>query len=162
MLRLRERDFVCGCEVPEEYPPRFHYYIQDILNDLPQFDRDNPEPLPGTSLVFISNGSDVLLLDLSSDAEGRGRPVILLNQQQDRSWLAGFYYGPCLVVHENYRNRGLGAELALKAALVREGPPTADYDEQMFTSAGLRAHKAAWRLGVERGVIEVPKAALHR
>lgn len=54
------------------------------------------------------------------------------------------------------QGKGLGAELILHAALVRGGPPSEGLDEQLFSEAGLRAHSAAWRLGVARGLIRDP------
>lgn len=142
MLTLSESEFLCGATHADPWCyPSFRNYINDI----------DQVPAPG-SVIPIPGHPDYALAH-SSDS------TLLLYRGVDGNQVVGYYNFPGAVcIHATHQGKGLGAELILHAALVRGGPPSEGLDEQLFSEAGLRAHRAAWRLGVARGLIRDPLA----
>jgi GNAT superfamily N-acetyltransferase len=142
-LRISLNDFVVGAERSEPWcRQRFADYIDDIDQD---WDPQLAVDVPGHPHYFISESTD---------------SVLLLFRCGDAVELVGYYNTPGAVcIRDDHQGKGLGAELILYTAVhVCGGAPTAGLDEQCFSEAGLRAHRAAWRLGVARGWIEDPVA----
>ncbi|WP_199031310.1 hypothetical protein [Ralstonia sp. ASV6] len=152
-FRCTEEQFLCDADGPAFWLRQdFSDYIVDIDTS---FDPDEVEPVPmqGDHYGFAESEDSALLLFRSGPSE---------------HWLSaqvvGYYNPPGAVcIHQDHQGRGLGAELILWTAVnFVGGPPTEGLDKQAFTTAGYAAHKAAWRLGVKRGLIlnESAEAAL--
>lgn len=137
VLQLSLEQFLCEADGPEVAPwnvQSFDDYVDDI-------DRQ------------IAPGTEVLLRDGYSLAQSADAALLLHEGE-----LVGYYMPPgavCLM--EEHQGQGMGAELILYTALYFSGgPPTEGLDEQCFSEAGWYAHIAAWKLGVERGLIIDP------
>ncbi len=143
--RISLKEFLCGAEKADPWcRQKFEDYIGDIE---PSWDSES--------------------LDLIREDERFGRfyfarganADLLLRRAKGSAGLeiVGYYLGPGAVcLREDIQGMGLGAELILRTAMERGEPPTIGLDEQMFSEAGLAAHKAAYRLGAQRGWIEDP------
>lgn len=75
---------------------------------------------------------------LSQHAEG-----IILRCHKGR--IAGVYLGLHVALHPGYRGRGLGTDLIVARYLVDGQLPGWSLEPPLYTRAGLRAHRAAWR-----------------
>lgn len=138
-----EEAFLCGATgVTPWLSQHFDDYIGDIDTT---FDAELVEVVPGNPLYGLVESSDsALLLSRPSDTT-----------PWDRAEVVGYYNTPGAVcIQDAHQGLGLGAELILWTALhVTGGPPTEGLDEQCFSESGYVAHRAAWRLGVARGLI---------
>ncbi|HEY6438309.1 MAG TPA: hypothetical protein VIY47_17105 [Ignavibacteriaceae bacterium] len=130
-------DFLCGETSSDPFGECFFSaYEKEIEKD---WDQD--------SIFIIPGNEEYALAD-------NGYNCFLLHTDPDGPWeMVGFYAGPTICIHPNHQNQGFGTELILYTACVREGPPTADYDKQMFSAGGFKAHCSAYQLGLERGWI---------
>lgn len=143
-LRLTEEEFMCGADGADPWcRQKFADYIADISCEI---EPDSRCPVPG-----YPDGEYVFAMT--------NCPVLLHCPAGQSTWsIVGYYDAPGAVcIHEDHQGRGLGAELILYTAVeFADGPPTAALDEQSFSKAGYAAHLAAYRLGVERGLIVKP------
>jgi len=146
-LCCTEEQFLCDADGPAFWMRQdFGDYIGDIDTS---FDPDEVEPVPMQG-------------DRYGFAESQDSALLLFRSNANEHWLSaqvvGYYNPPGAVcLHKDHQGQGLGAELILWTAInFRGGPPTDGLDEQAFTKAGYAAHKAAWRLGVKRGLIVIP------
>jgi|SRR5712692_6076834 len=146
-LRLSEEEFLCHACGPDPLCNQdFSQYIDDI-DSMPDLDT-------------LVNLDAYRFCDYEYAIAHSSDSVLLLSRVKSQSqWVTvGYYNTPSAVcIMSEHQGRGLGAELILHTAIHWSGgPPTACLDEQMFSVAGWYAHKAAYRLGVRRGLI-VPK-----
>lgn len=134
-------DFLCGADGAD---PWCRQHFNDYINDIdPEWDEDE--------LVLIRDG---YWLAPSSDS------MLLLKQEGSTFDIVGYYNTPGAVcIKDGHQGKGLGAELILATYEWAGGPPTEGLDEQSFSKSGYAAHIAAWRLGVERGLIIDPAAS---
>jgi GNAT superfamily N-acetyltransferase len=142
-LVCSEEEFVCHADCPDPLlNQHFEQYIRDI--DV-RFDASEVEvSIVNPEYGFVASSDSALLLHRTATSGGwSGASVV------------GYYNTPGAVcIADEHQGQGLGAELILWTAInVTAGPPTEGLDEQCFSEAGYAAHLAAWRLGVERGLI---------
>lgn len=143
-LTISLKEFLCGATVPDPWcRQKFSDYIEDVET---RWDEDSLEMIredaAGKYYFALGENAELLLLEKEP---GREKEIV------------GYYLGPGAVcLREDHQGKGLGAELILRTAMERGEPPTIGLDEQMFSKAGLAAHKAAYRLGKRRGWIESP------
>lgn len=152
-----EEEFVCQADGPDPWlKQRFEDYIRDI--DV-QFEASEVEvSIMSPEYGFVASSDSALLLHRSVTSSGwSGASVV------------GYYNTPGAVcIADEHQGQGLGAELILWTAInFTAGPPTEGLDEQCFSEAGYAAHLAAWRLGIERGLIvdgsiQSPERYMHR
>lgn len=129
-------EFLCGETCPDRFGEcSFFDYADDVLEDWRE-----------SSFRRLPLREEYLLADT-------GYNVYLLFEKSGEISMVGFYEGPTVCVHPDHQGKGLGAELILETALVREGPPTLGYQKQMFSEAGLAAHRRAYFLAESRGLL---------
>ena len=146
-VAMSEDDFLCGADSADPWCRQsFEDYIEDIDTEF------DPQ-----TLVEIN---DRYLLAESSDS------VLLLHKNQGAGnengelEVVGYYNTPGAVcIREDHQGQGLGAELILHTYQWCGTPPTEGLDEQMFSEAGLAAHRKAYALGLERGIFVSPSFA---
>lgn len=146
-VAMSEDDFLCGADSADPWCRQsFEDYIEDIDTEF------DPQ-----TLVEIN---DRYLLAESSDS------VLLLHKNQGAGnengelEVVGYYNTPGAVcIREDHQGQGLGAELILHTYQWCGAPPTEGLDEQMFSEAGLAAHRKAYALGLERGIFVSPSFA---
>lgn len=146
VLEISLTEFLCGAHESVDWcRQRFEDYIGDIDRT---WDPESEEPLLEHPAYAIA---------LSSDS------VLLIHRQDGTGEIVGYFNAPGAVcIQPAHQGKGLGAELILATALYVGGAPTAPLDEQCFSAAGLAATRAAWRLGVSRGLIRDPAARLRK
>jgi len=134
------QDFLCGADGAD---PWCRQHFDDYIHDIDvHWDEEGMTTL-----------KDGYCLAPSSDA------MLLLKQRESTFDVVGYYATPGAVcIQDGHQGRGLGAELILTTYEWLGGPPTAGLDEQSFSKSGYAAHIAAWRLGVQRGLIIDPNA----
>lgn len=137
-LTLTLEEFLCGASGPVSW---CNQAFEDYLNDI---DR---KPIPST-LRPVPGHPDYKFA-FSTDS------VLLLHEGAGGRTLVGYYNTPGAVcIHEDHQGEGLGAELILFTAVEWScGAPTDGLDEQCFSAAGWHAHRRAYYLGRERGLI---------
>jgi len=131
-------EFLCDADGPD---PWCNQHFDDYINDIDQqWDPDEVQEL--NNGYFLSPSSDSMLL---LKTEGQNVEVV------------GYYNTPGAVcIKDEHQGKGLGAELILATFEWCGGPPTEGLDEQCFSEAGYEAHKAAYRLGLKRGIFVQP------
>lgn len=144
-VALSEEDFLCGADSPDPWCNQsFEDYIEDIDT---VFD---PQTLVRVAEHYwFAESSDSVLLLYAEEIEDSIKPCGFD--------AVGYYNTPGAVcIQDEHQGQGLGAELILHAYLWCGTPPTEGLDEQMFSEAGLAAHRRAYALGRERGVFVEP------
>jgi GNAT superfamily N-acetyltransferase len=133
-----ENEFLCGETMPDRFAEcAFEDYAHEIHAD---WDPEDMIVFPGREEYALGDN---------------GYNVFLLHRVVEEPWkMVGFYAGPTVCIATEHQGKGFGAELILHAARIRGGPPTMDCDKQMFSKAGLAAHRSAYRLGLARGWFE--------
>jgi hypothetical protein len=143
-------DFLCEADGPTLWlSQHFDDYIHDIDSTFDARKVVSVAHQPRYGLVEAQDGHSALLVHRSETASSwKGAEVV------------GYYNPPGAVcLQDAHQGQGLGAELILWTALhLSFGAPTAGLDEQCFSESGYAAHQAAWRLGVQRGLIVDPEA----
>ena len=147
---LSEEDFLCGADSPDPWCNQsFEDYIEDIDT---VFD---PQTLVRVAEHYwFAESSDSVLLLYAEETEDNIKPCGFD--------VVGYYNTPGAVcIQDEHQGQGLGAELILHTYLLVGTPPTEGLDEQMFSEAGLAAHRRAYELGRERGVFVEPARVKH-
>ncbi len=120
--------FLCHVEHADELETTaFDNYIADVLHDYKAANLSKADRLPSSirdDYEFHSDTDNIYLIH--------------------RDKVVGYYHGPTLAISDAHHGLGLGAELVMRAALTRGHPPQSDYDEPMYSDAGLGAHRAGF------------------
>lgn len=149
-VALSEEDFLCGADSPDPWCNQsFEDYIEDIDT---VFD---PQTLVRVAehYWFAESSNSVLLL-YAEEIDDNFKPIGFE--------VVGYYDPPGAVcIQYEHQGQGLGAELILHTYTIVGRPPTEGLDDQMFSEAGLAAHRRAYELGRERGVFVEPARVKH-
>lgn len=173
-VALSEEEFLCGADSPDPWCNQsFEDYIEDIDT---VFDPQTMVRVAEHYWFAESSDSVLLLYREEPPPEIAGEGVQSSELAGEGSYVAppevaaegfnfsvvGYYNTPGAVcIQDEHQGQGLGAELILHTYLLVGTPPTEGLDEQMFSEAGLAAHRRAYELGRERGVFIEPARVKH-